>query len=312
MSSSADFRSGYIAITGLANAGKSTLLNNILGTKVSIVSDKAQTTRNNILGIKTLSDAQLIFVDTPGLITKKTTGKLGSFLMNNLREGARDADVNMLVVDAQRAVRNFSEVDLLSKKFKEKFIASPQIIALNKVDLVPDRKALLPIMKKMEILFTDEKREHAPIIVPISAKKSDGLELLETELVKTLPNGPAYFPEDMKTDQRPEFMLSEIIREKLYQYLNNELPYCIAVKIEQLEEQDNLLHISAVIMVERDSQKAIVIGRKGERLSKIGKNARLELEQLLGKRIFLKTFVRVEHGWTRSERGLQRVGYGAN
>lgn len=312
MNNTSDFRSGYIAITGLANAGKSTLLNNILGTKVSIVSSKAQTTRNNILGIKTLSAAQLIFVDTPGLITKKITGKLGSFLMNNLKEGVQDADVNLLVIDAKRAASHFFEIELLAKRFQEKGIAKPKIVALNKVDLVPDKKELLPLMQNIEGLFAQEETGTRPILVPVSAKKSDGLKFLEEELVKKLPNGPAYFPHDMTTDQKPEFMLSEIIREKLYQLLNNELPYCVAVKIEQLEEQNNLLHISAVIMVERDSQKAIVIGRKGERLSKIGRNARLELEKLLGKRIFLKTFVRVEPAWTKSDRGLQRVGYGAN
>lgn len=299
-----NFRSGYVAITGLANAGKSTLLNNILGTKVSIVSSKAQTTRNNILGIKTRGDAQLVFVDTPGVLTKNIPGKLGSMLMRNFKDGAKDSDLNMLVIDAKRANKDVSAIEILQKKYKEKGIAAPKVIALNKVDLLEKKSDLLPLLSRIQELFGSDAT-----IVPISAKQSDGLESLEEELVKLLPEGPAFFPEEMKTDQSQEFILSEIVREKLFNFLNKELPYSVAVKLEKIDEMNNLLHIYVSIIVERDSQKAIIIGRKGQKLSKIGRNARLELEKMLGKRIFLKTFVKVEPGWTKSEKGLQKVGY---
>jgi len=310
-----DHSSGFIALVGPPNAGKSTLLNAILKRKISIVSPKPQTTRNRVLGIKDGKNYQMIFLDTPGFFNppagkRKSSKALGDFLKKELKECLQGIDITVLVVDGKRLlneVRHLSDViEILNKSG----VTSPDVIAINKIDSL-DAKELLPLMKSLyEQFMTDSNRTTDIEIIPLSAKNGDGLKQLERVLLNRLPKGVQYFPEGQSTDQTDEKLASEIIREKLFLNLNDELPYSIAVRIESWVDEGKLSKISAVISVERDSQKAIVIGAAGVKLKAVGTAARKDLERVFGNKVFLQLFVKVEENWTESERGLRRAGIG--
>lgn len=304
-------KSGFIAIVGPANAGKSTLLNALLGHKVSIVSPKPQTTRNRVLGIKDGQDYQMIFLDTPGFFDgpgAKKNKALGEYLRRQVKDALEGIDITMLVIDGGRLLREASHLDELVETCQREFRSSPEIVAINKVDTIEKNK-LLPLLKSLyEKLTTGELEGKDIELIPISAKNGDGLRQLETVLLKKLPIGVQYFPEGQLTDQSDENLAAEIIREKLFHQLNDELPYSIAVRIERWEDEETVSRISAVISVERESQKPIVIGAKGARLKSIGTAARKELERIFAAKIFLELFVKVEEHWTHTDRGLKKVG----
>ncbi len=279
------FRSGYVALIGEANAGKSSLLNTILGQKVAAVSQKAQTTRNRILGIKHQPNAQIVFLDTPGFVRTKRKNALSSFLAHQAVDAASEVDLVLLVIDADRASRDHGYLESLEEMLGDMQISSPAVVALNKVDLM-DQRQLLPIMARFSAIYNS--RSKAPALIPISAKKGDGIAMLLAEVEKMLPEGPALFPEDTVTDQSERVLVAEIVREKLFGALAQELPYSLAVQVEGWEESEELVKVSAVIHVERESQKGIVIGKGGEVLKRIGTAARQELERILGTKIFLE------------------------
>ncbi len=308
-----EHRSGFVAIVGPANAGKSTLLNAILKKKVSIVSPKPQTTRNRVLGIKDGKDYQIVFLDTPGFFDAKMLrrgkGKaLGDFLRKQVNEALKGIDVTLLVVDGSRCIREEGHLEEVVLTFRKFFRVAPDFVAINKIDLI-DKNALLPLLKRIYDQFQSDATPARDMeLIPVSAGTSDGLVQLEELLLKKLPLGVQYFPEGQLTDQSDETLAAEIIREKLFHQLNDELPYSVAVHVENWSDDANLTRISAVVAVERESQKAIVIGAKGAKLKAIGTAARKELERIYGTKIFLELFVRVEEHWTKTERGLRRVG----
>ena len=293
------FKSGFVAIIGAPNVGKSTLLNAILGEKISIVSRKPQTTRNVIRGVKNLKDCQIIFLDTPGLHRAK--GLLNEFMVKQALSALSDCDCVLCLIDAKRPGGQGGEGFLIENL---KRLKCPVFLVVNKVDLV-EKRTLLPLMEKYSGLFPFKE------VVPVSALKGDGIELLVDILSKNMPSGPRYFPEDIITDQPERFIASEIIREKIFTLTKEEIPYSVAVAVEEFKErpQKNLIYISAVINVEKDSQKAILIGKGGGMLKSIGTYAREDIERLLGAKVFLKLFVRVKKDWTRDERALREFGY---
>ena len=293
------FKSGFVAIIGAPNVGKSTLLNAILGEKISIVSRKPQTTRNVIRGVKNLKDCQIIFLDTPGLHRAK--GLLNEFMVKQALSALSDCDCALCLIDAKNPGGPGGEGFLIENL---KRLKCPVFLVVNKVDLV-EKRTLLPLMEKYLRLFPFKEA------VPVSALKRDGIELLVDILSKNMPSGPRYFPEDIITDQPERFIASEIIREKIFTLTKEEIPYSVAVVVEEFKERPrkNLTYISAVINVEKDSQKAILIGKGGGMLKSVGTYAREDIERLLGAKVFLKLFVRVKKGWTKDERALKEFGY---
>ena len=290
-------KSGYAAIVGRPNVGKSTLLNTLLGEKLSITSPKPQTTRWQILGIKTFEDAQIIYVDTPG-INREDKRAMNRYLNRIAGSVLHDADVIVFVIDAQRWSR---EDDLVLEKLKH--TDKPVILAINKIDLVKDKAALLPTI--------DRIKEKYPFkhIVPISALDAENLTALEEEIASLLPEGPLLFPEDQITDKSIRFQAAEIIREKLIEQTEEELPYAMTVEIEEFKQEGELVSISAIIWVERQGQKIIVIGGKGARLKKVGIKARREIEKLTGTKVFLRLWVKIKDNWTDDDRALRGLGY---
>lgn len=289
------FKSGYIAIIGRPNVGKSTLLNAFLGQKIAAVSPKPQMTRGKILGIKTLSEAQLLFLDTPGI--HKPHRSLNEYMMEVARESLNDADVFVLLIEPSLRDDDREIHRMLSAKNK------PVIVAINKIDRV-DRRALLPLMD------TCLKEWKVKAVVPISATKGDGLDRLEGEILKNLPEGSPYFPEDQVTDRTERFLVCEIIREKIMDLTREEVPYSTAVVIEAFEEPQEtqakrITRIRAAIILEKESQKGIVIGKGGLMLKKIGETSRKELEELLGSPIYLELFVKVDKDWTKDQRKVR-------
>jgi len=305
--SSANHRSGYVAIVGPTNAGKSTLLNQLLGQKVSIVSPKVQTTRTRVLGIKSSNNAQLIFLDTPGFVARQFRNTLGSYLEQELKNSVSGVDVLLLVLDASRLAHYPEESDALVADLKDRGLSAPAVVVLNKIDLL-DKLRLLPLIEGLVSHFPKNKSIE---FVPVSATKRDGLDVLEKILIERIPLGPCFYPDGVVTDQSDQFLASEIIREKLFFFLGQELPYSMAVSIEGWKEDEKLLSINAVINVERTSQKPMVVGKGGAKIKEISTSARKELERLFGIKVFLKVFVRVEPNWTKSEKGLKKVGYSA-
>ncbi len=304
-----DFRSGFVSLIGPANAGKSTLLNHIIGEKVSIVSPKEQTTRDRILAVKTTSKAQIVFLDTPGFMSKKYRGALARKLSDSLREAASEVDLGVLLLDGKRAVEDPGTIERLKKSVSGKGVQLPSIIAINKVDLI-EKERLLPLLAQLDTEF--RRTLNSLELIPISAKTGEGVQTLLSVLSNSLPKGPPYFPEEMHTDQPERFLAAEIIREKLYHQLNQELPYSIAVRIESWREESNRLLINAVILVERDSQKGIVVGAKGAKIKSIGTSARLELQKVFDASVHLELHVKVERDWSKSEKGMRRAGYRQN
>jgi GTPase len=291
-----EFRSGFVAIVGRPNAGKSTLLNRLVGQKVAIVASKPQTTRNRIQGIVTRPDGQIIFIDTPGLHTAETA--LGRQMMREVVSALEGIDVLLLMVDACHAPPHRD--DLLLEKAKR--FPGKTILALNKVDAIPKTK-LLPMIE----MFGKEFEFAA--IVPISAMKGTGCNELLNEILKLLPKGEPYFPEDQVTDQPERFLAAEIIREKAIRATYHEVPHAVAVIVEKWEEGPKLLRIEALLNVERDTQKKILIGQKGAMLKKIGTEARKELEELLGTKIFLGLFVKVAKDWRENPRSVRELDW---
>ena len=290
------FRSGFVAILGRPNAGKSTLVNRLVGQKIAIVTSKPQTTRNRIQGILTKPEGQIVFIDTPGV--HEADSALGRQMMQEVAAALEGIDLLVLMVDASGMHPRADE--LLFEKAKR--FRGKTILALNKVDRLPKPK-LLPLIDSFSKAF------EFSAIVPISALKGAGCEELLQEIMKQLPESAPHFPEDQVTDQPERFLASEIIREKAMQVMYHEVPYALAVVVEKFEETPKLLRIEAVMNVERDSQKRILIGHKGEMLKKIGTEARKELEALLGSKIYLGLFVKVVPDWRESPQKVRELDW---
>ena len=279
------FRSGFVSLVGRPNTGKSTLLNALVGQKVAIVADKPQTTRTSVQGVVTRPEAQIVFVDTPGI--HKADSPLNKRMMDAVRAALEERDLLLLVVDATQAVgeEDRRAVDLVRKS------GTPVVLVLNKIDLVKETARLLPLIAQYK-----EIHEFADYI-PVSAVKGDGLEDLRQAILARLPEGPAYFPEDYVTDQPERYLAAELIREKVLHSTRKEVPHSVAVMVDKWEETTAITRIYATIRVEREGQKAIVIGTGGAMLKKIGTLARQEMERLFGVKIYLDLHVRVEPGW---------------
>lgn len=291
------FKSGFIGIIGRPNAGKSTLFNAIIGDKISIISDKPQTTRNKITGIKNVPDAQLIFLDTPGMHRPKTP--LNKAMVQTTKETIDSVDVLLMLVEANTGIRPH---DLFLIESLESTNV-PVILVINKIDLI-EKKYLLPLMDKFRTLYDFQE------IFPISALTGEGIEDLINLVKDMLPDGPQYYPDDVQTDATERFIAAEFIREKITLLTKQEIPYSTAVEIDLFKEDEekNLIRISAAINVEKESQKAILIGRRGAMLKTIGTQARMDMEKLFGARVYLELFVRVKKDWTSSEKLLQEFG----
>ncbi len=292
------FKSGYVAIIGRPNVGKSTLINRILGQKLCITSRRPQTTRHRILGIKTVEGSQLIYVDTPGLHIddKRAMNKY----MNRAAASSIDhVDVILFVVDGM----NWTEEDEQVLERLKVSAQAPVILVVNKMDKLADKEVMLPHIEKLAAQFNYSN------VLPISARKGVNVDQLEQEIKKLMPEGELIFPEDQLTDRSSRFLAAELVREKLFRHLGQELPYSITVEIEQFDDEKNLIRIGAVIYVERSGQKAIVIGKSGELLKSVGKDARLEMESLFGQKVFLRLWVKVREGWGDNERMLKNLGY---
>jgi len=297
MSEQAGFKSGFVSILGRPNSGKSTLLNRLVGAKLAIVTDKPQTTRNLIQGVVTLPEAQIIFVDTPGI--HKADSPLNQRLMHAVREALDQRDLLVYVVDARRGVgvEDRHALDLVKKA------DTPVVLVLNKTDVVSDKGSLLPLIEKYR-----ELHEFADY-VPISAKTGDGVDVLRKVIIERLPEGPAYFPEDHVTDQPERFLAAELIRERVLQETRQEVPHSVAVMVESWEDSPKLTKIYASIFVERQGQKGILIGAKGAMLKRIGMLARAELELLLGRHVFLDLRVKVQPEWRENKAFLNTLDW---
>jgi len=293
---SPDFRSGFAALVGRPNVGKSTLLNALVGQKVSIVTPRPQTTRHRIVGISRLPDAEIAFVDTPGL--HQNASRALNKAMNRTAASALDgADLVVLVVEAMRWT---TEDDLALERIKSS--SRPALVAVNKVDRVNPRSLLLPYLASLS-----QKHDFLEV-VPISALKANGIEDLQRTIAKHLPKSPPMFPDGELTDRGRDFRIAEMIREKLTLELNQEVPYGIAVEVERAVEEDGQLVVDAAIWVDREGQKPIVIGAKGERLKRVGRSARLALNEILGRRLHLTLWVKVRENWADNARALQELG----
>lgn len=290
-------RCGFVAVVGRPNVGKSTLINAIVGTKVSIVTHKPQTTRHRILAVHSVADTQIVFVDTPGL--HRQAGKAMNRMMNRTAASAlADADLVLFLTEATRWTEEDGDVLKRLRTCK-----SPVIALLNKVDRVHPKDKLLGAIAEMQ------SRLDFAEILPISARDRDNLDALLDIIPGYLPESPPLFPEHMQTDRSAEFHASEIIREKLTMLLHQELPYGLTVQIERYEQDEKRYEISAIIWVERDSQKGIVVGKGGNVLKKVGQSARIELREKLGRPVHLELWVKVKDNWSDSDKELMRLGY---
>lgn len=290
-------RCGFVAVVGRPNVGKSTLINALMGTKVSIVTAKPQTTRHRILAVHTTDQAQIIFVDTPGLHRK--AGKAMNRMMNRTAANAlADADLVLFIIEAGRWTDEDS--DVLQRL---KSISAPVVAVLNKIDLVHPKEKLLEAISAMA------KRLDFVEILPVSAEKRDNLDALLPLIPGYLPESPALFPENMQTDRSTEFQVAEVIREKLTLSLHQEVPYGLTVQIERFEADEKRVTINAIIWVERDSQKGIAVGKGGSVLKRVGRAARLELKEQLGRPVHLELWVKVKDNWADSDKDLQSLGY---
>ena len=292
----ADFRCGYIAIVGRPNVGKSTLMNKLIGAKVSITSRKAQTTRHRITGIQTRDDAQYVYIDTPGFQTRHGNA-LNKTLNRTVTTTLTAADVVLFVVEAG----HFADAD--AKVLSLLPVSVPTILVINKADHVKDKALLMNFAQQVA-----EKSEFVAI-VPVSAKQGFQLDRLEAEIRKHLPEGERIFDEDDITDRSEKFLAAEIVREKVFRFVGDELPYTSTVVIEQFEQEGNLRRVFAAILVGRDAHKAMLIGQKGARLKEISTQARLDMEKLFGGKVYLEIWVKVKSGWADNEASLRAYGY---
>lgn len=291
------YRSGFVSLVGKPNVGKSTLINRLVGRKISITSRRPQTTRHRILGIRTESDSQLILVDTPGLhdYDKKMINRL---INRTARSSLDGVDVLVLMINATGWTRE-DELPLALAAAQK----VPVILAINKVDRLKDKARLLPLIEE------SSKRMAFEEIVPISAQSGDNVEVLYGLIRDRLPIAPQCFPEDQVTDKSTQFLVSELVREQLFRQLGEELPYVTAVKIEQYEETAGLIRVQANIWVEKQGHKGILVGRKGERLKSIGTHARQQIESAVGKKVHLELWVKVRKGWRDDSGALEGLGY---
>ncbi len=289
---------GYVAIIGRPNVGKSSLLNKILGQKVSITAGKPQTTRHKILGIKTERNIQAIYVDTPGFHVGKKN-KLNKYMMRAIRSALADVDIIIFVVEGLILKKDDGLIleNIIIKT------SCPVILAINKVDKITDKNKLLPHIKTLNQKFNFDAS------IPLSAKTGVNISELEQIVAELLPVNPFYFPEEQITDKSERFMVAEIIREKLTRLLGQELPHELTVQIEKFEVEEKMVNIRAVIYVERQGQKVIIIGKRGGKLKEIGTKARLDIESLLNKKVFLQLWVKVKRGWSEDEKALKSLGY---
>jgi len=292
------FKSGFVGIIGKPNVGKSTLLNHIIGEKVAITTYKPQTTRNRIMGIKNTDRGQIIFLDTPGIHKAKTP--LNKYMVKEAVSTFADVDILLFIVEANAP---FGEDDSIIIKSLQN-IQVPVILLINKIDLV-EKDKLLPLIDELRQLYPFKE------IIPLSALKGYSVDTLLDVIWNILPEGPEYFPDDMFTDSSERFLAAEIIREKVMLLTHQEIPYSTAVLLESFKEDErkNLIHMRATINVEKNSQKGIIIGKKGSMLKEIGTQARLEMEKFFGTKIYLELFVKVKKDWTRNERTLKEFGY---
>lgn len=293
-----NFKSGFVSIIGRPNVGKSTFLNKVIGQKIAIMSDKPQTTRNKVQGVLTVHDAQVIFIDTPGIHTPNS--KLGDFMMKAAMNSLSEVDVVMFMVNAEESFGKDEKaiVEKLSK------LSTPVFLIINKIDLVhPDE--LFTIIEKYK-----DKMDFAEII-PISALQGNNIERLLDVVKKYLPEGPQYYPADQVTDHPERFIICELIREKVLHLTREEIPHSIAVIMEKLEKRENseTIHIMATILVERDSQKGIIIGKRGALLKEIGQRARVDIENLLGNKVYLELWVKVQKDWRNKASHLREIGF---
>ena len=297
------FRSGFVCILGRPNAGKSTLLNALVGEKLAIISPKPQTTRNRIQGVihvpkeKTRGGGQIVLIDTPGV--HKPDSSLGRKMMVEVREALEGCDLVLMIMDATHKLdpRDEFALEMLRRSRPKSFLI------LNKIDLIREKSKLLPIIEEYRKLYDFAE------VIPISALKRQGLHSLLDRILGLLPAGPAYFPEDQVTDQPARFMAAEMIREQVLQNTSEEIPYSTTVIVENFEEGKSLTRISATIYCERDGQKRILIGKGGQMLKKIGTGARLQIERMLGTKVFLELFVKAEPGWRDSRSFVEELDW---
>ncbi|MBE0482789.1 MAG: GTPase Era [Bacterioplanes sp.] len=290
-------RTGFVAIVGRPNVGKSTLLNRILGQKLSITSRKPQTTRHQILGIKTEDEVQVVYVDTPG-IHKHQEKAINRYMNRAATTAVKDVDLIIMMIDRTRWT---DEDDMVLETIKQQ--RAPVVLVVNKVDFINDKETLLPYLQKVSERHAFEQ------IVPISAKTGHNIERLEQLIESYLPESPYFYPEDQITDRSSRFLAAELVREKIMRQLGEELPYAMTVEIEEFKHDGRLLEISALIMVERASQKRIVIGEGGSRLKQIGQDARKDMEILFDCKVMLNMWVKVKSNWSDDERALRSLGY---
>jgi len=295
----AGFRSGYVGIVGAPNAGKSTLLNQLLHEKISITAPRPQTTRNRIMGILTEPAFQIIFVDTPGI--HEAHDSFNRMLVDTALATLGEVDAICFLVDVTHPDRSIN--DFIVDRLKR--VNTPVILVLNKIDLISDKARLLPLMERFNGLLP----LHA--LIPVSALEGEGVEEILEEVKGLLPEGPRYYPEDYITDQPERFLVAELIRERIFHLLHHEVPYAVAVDIEKFTEEPERrrITIEATIHVERDSQKAILIGKGGAMLKEIGQQARADIERLLGSHVYLGLFVKVQKNWRKDPRMLAELGY---
>jgi GTPase len=297
------FHSGFVCILGRPNAGKSTLLNALVGEKLAIISPKPQTTRNRILGIinvpkqKNRDAGQIVLIDTPGVHRPDTS--LGRQMMSDVREAMKGCDLILMIVDAKK---KWDATDTFLFDLVKKF-ATPVFLLLNKIDLLADKRDLLPLISQFQAL-RDFKE-----IIPISALRKTGLDELLQCVLHALPKAPAQFPEDQITDQPLRFMAAELIREQVLMQVREEVPHAVSVMVEQYEEGKTLTRIAATIYCDRNSQKTILVGKGGQMLKKIGTSARMDIEKLVGTKVFLELFVKVQPGWRESQQFVAELDW---
>ena len=291
------FRCGFVAIIGRPNVGKSTLLNHILGQKISITSRKPQTTRHQLLGVKTTPTSQVIYVDTPGMHNRRSTA-INRYMNRAAKSVLDDVDLVLFVV---QALQWTGEDEVVLDRLQE--VKAPVLLVVNKIDKLGDRDELLPFIERLSAM----RRFDA--VIPVSALHAENIARLEAEVAERIPVNAPLFPDDQITDRNVRFLAAEIIREKLIRELGQELPYATTVEIERFEEDEAITRIFATIYVETRGQKAIIIGRKGARLKSIGSKARVDIEKMLEGRVYLQLWVKIREGWSNDERALASLGY---